>query len=110
MERINIDKKYRVVSLFAGIGGFDIGFQNAGFNIIWANDFDKYACETYKANVGDNIVCDDIRNQLKNIPNHDILIAGFPCQPFSTLGKLKGFDDDRGTMFFYIKQIAEEHD
>ena len=110
MERIDIDKKYRVVSLFAGIGGFDIGFQNAGFDIIWANDFDKYACETYKANVGDNIVCDDIRNQLKNIPDHDILIGGFPCQPFSTLGKLKGFEDDRGTMFFYIKQIAEEHD
>lgn len=110
MERINIDKKYRVVSLFAGIGGFDIGFQNAGFDIIWANDFDKYACETYKANVGDNIVCDDIRNQLRNIPDHDILIGGFPCQPFSTLGKLKGFEDDRGTMFFYIKQIAEEHD
>ncbi len=110
MERIDIDKKYRVVSLFAGIGGFDIGFQNAGFNIIWANDFDKYACETYKANVGDNIVCDDIRNQLKNIPEHDILIGGFPCQPFSTLGKLKGFEDDRGTMFFYIKQIAKEHD
>lgn len=110
MERIDIDKKYRVVSLFAGIGGFDIGFQNAGFDIIWANDFDKYACETYKANVGDNIVCDDIRNQLKNIPDHDILIGGFPCQPFSTLGKLKGFEDDRGTMFFYIKQIAAEHD
>lgn len=110
MERINGDKKYRVVSLFAGIGGFDIGFQNAGFDIIWANDFDKYACETYKANVGDNIVCDDIRNQLKNIPDHDILIGGFPCQPFSTLGKLKGFEDDRGTMFFYIKQIAAEHD
>ena len=110
MERIDIDKKYRVVSLFAGIGGFDIGFQNAGFNIIWANDFDKYACETYKANVGDNIICDDIRNQLRNIPDHDILIGGFPCQPFSTLGKLKGFEDDRGTMFFYIKQIAEEHD
>lgn len=110
MERINIDKKYKVVSLFAGIGGFDIGFQNAGFDIIWANDFDKYACETYKANVGDHIVCDDIRNQLKNIPEHDILIGGFPCQPFSTLGKLKGFEDDRGTMFFYIQQIAKEHD
>ena len=110
MERINTDKKYRVVSLFAGIGGFDIGFENAGFDIIWANDLDKYACETYKANVGENIVCDDIRNQLDNIPDHDILIGGFPCQPFSTLGKLKGFEDDRGTLFFYIKKIAQEHD
>ena len=110
MERIEIDKKYRVVSLFAGIGGFDIGFENAGFDVIWANDLDKYACETYKANVGNNIVCGDIREQLDNIPEHDILIGGFPCQPFSTLGKLKGFEDDRGTMFFYIKKIAQQHD
>lgn len=113
MERIKFldsEKKYKVVSLFSGIGGFDIGFQNAGFDIIWANDFDKYACETYKANVSQNIVCDDIRNQLDKIPQHDILIGGFPCQPFSTLGKLKGFEDDRGTMFFYIKRIAQEHD
>jgi len=113
MERIKFadsEKKYKVVSLFAGIGGFDIGFSNAGFDVIWANDFDKYACETYKANVSENIVCDDIRNQLDNIPEHDILVGGFPCQPFSTLGKLKGFEDDRGTMFFYIKKIAKEHD
>ncbi len=111
MERKKIkNKKYKVVSLFAGIGGFDIGFENAGFDVIWANDFDKYACETYKANVGKNIICDDIRNQLDNIPNHDILVGGFPCQPFSTLGKLRGFEDDRGTMFFYIKQIAQKHD
>ena len=96
MERIKFldsEKKYKVVSLFSGIGGFDIGFQNAGFDIIWANDFDKYACETYKANVSQNIVCDDIRNQLDKIPQHDILIGGFPCQPFSTLGKLKGFEE-----------------
>lgn len=113
MERIKFadnERKYKVVSLFAGIGGFDIGFENAGFDVIWANDFDKYACETYKANVSPNIICDDIRNQLDNIPDHDILIGGFPCQPFSTLGKLKGFEDDRGTMFFYIKKIAQEHD
>lgn len=113
MERINFineEKKYKVISLFAGIGGFDLGFSNAGFNVIWANDFDKYACETYKANVSTNIVCDDIRNQLDNIPDHDILVGGFPCQPFSTLGKLKGFNDDRGTMFFYIKKIAKDHD
>lgn len=113
MERIKFydnEKKYKVVSLFAGIGGFDIGFQNAGFEVIWANDFDKYACQTYRANVSENIVCDDIRNQLDKIPDHDILVGGFPCQPFSTLGKLKGFEDDRGTMFFYIKKIAQDHD
>src|SRR5574344_1796572 len=110
MERINHKKyKYDTVSLFSGIGGFDLGFSNAGFNIVWANDFDKYACETFKANISDNIVCGDINEHLDEIPNHDILIGGFPCQPFSTLGKLKGFDDERGTLFFTIKTIITKH-
>ena len=111
MERIsNSTKKFKTVSLFAGIGGFDLGFEFAGFDIVWANDFDKYACETYRANVGDNIVCGDIRIAKENIPNHDVLIGGFPCQPFSTLGKLKGFEDEeRGTLFFVIKEIIKKH-
>ena len=112
MERKKVkNKKYDIVSLFSGIGGFDLGFDYAGFNIIWANDLDKYACETYKANVSDNIVCGDIRVEKKNIPKHDILIAGFPCQPFSTLGKLQGFDDKdgRGTLFFEIKDILKKY-
>lgn len=112
MERINIKKKkFNVVSLFAGIGGLDLGFEFAGFNIVWANDFDKYAVETYKANVGDNIVLGDIRTVMNQIPKHDVLIGGFPCQPFSTLGKLKGFEDEeRGTLFFVIKEILKKSD
>lgn len=110
MERIKHDKyKYKTVSLFSGIGGFDLGFSNAGFDIIWANDFDKYACETFKKNISENIVCGDINEHLDEIPNHDVLIGGFPCQPFSTLGKLKGFEDERGTLFFTIKQIILKH-
>lgn len=111
MERINNKKKkYRVVSLFAGIGGLDLGFENAGFNVIWANDFDKYAVETYKANIGKQIIHGDIREKKELIPSHDVLIGGFPCQPFSTLGKLKGFEDEvRGTLFFEIKEILLKH-
>ena len=110
MERIiHKNKKYTVVSLFAGIGGFDIAFENAGFKSIWANDIDKYACETFRANVHDRIVCGDINDYLDDIPDHDVLVGGFPCQPFSTLGKLKGFSDERGTLFFTIKKIIKKH-
>lgn len=111
MERIKPKTiKYNTVSLFSGIGGFDLGFMYAGFNIVWANDFEKYACQTYKQNVSKNIVCGDIRVEKENIPEHDVLIGGFPCQPFSTLGKLKGFDDEeRGTLFFEIKEIIKKH-
>lgn len=113
MERLkNIPKKYKLVSLFAGIGGIDLGFEYAGFECIWANDFDANACKTYRANVGPQIVEGDIRLVKNQIPDHDILVGGFPCQPFSTLGKLQGFEDEqnRGTLFFEIKDIATKHD
>lgn len=113
MERIkNVEKKYKLVSLFAGIGGIDLGFEFAGFDCIWANDFDKFACQTYRANVGKHIVEGDIRLTKNQIPAHDILVGGFPCQPFSTLGKLQGFEDEknRGTLFFEIMDIVTKHD
>ena len=111
MERIKNELyKYDVISLFSGIGGLDLGFDFAGFNIIWANDFDKYCVETYRSNISNNIVLGDIREVKKNIPSHDILIAGFPCQPFSTLGNLKGFKDEkRGTLFFEIEDIVKKN-
>ena len=112
MERIyNNNKGPKVVSLFSGIGGLDLGFEFAGFNLVWANDFDKFAVQTYKANVNENIVFGDIREVKDLIPEHDVLIGGFPCQPFSTLGKLKGFQDEvRGTLFFEILDIIKRHD
>lgn len=86
-----------------------MGFLNAGFNIIWANDFDKYAVESYKANIGNHIVLGDVNELLDEVPPHDVLLAGFPCQPFSMMGKQKGFQDERGTLFFSIETLLKKH-
>lgn len=90
----------RILSLFSGCGGLDKGFQNAGYDIVWANDFDKYAVQTYKENFGDHIVLGDIKDiPLEALPDFDALIGGFPCQPFSMMGEKRGFEDARGTLF-----------
>lgn len=101
---------FRVCSLFSGIGGIDLGFKQAGFEIVWANEIDKAACETYKANFGDEhlVNCDIRKVDTKDIPDFDILVAGFPCQPFSLAGKQKGFCDARGQLFFEIKRIIHD--
>lgn len=96
----------KVCSLFSGIGGFDKGFVDAGFDIVWANDIDKYAVKTYKANFNTPIVCKDLYEiDLDTIPDFDILIGGFPCQPFSMMGAQRGFEDTRGTCFFRIAEL-----
>ena len=98
----------KVVSLFSGIGGLDKGFWDTGYDVIWANDFDKYAVETYKANYGNEIVLGDINKiEFEDIPNCDVLIGGFPCQPFSMMGSELGFEDTRGTLFFRIAEIIK---
>lgn len=98
----------RVVSLFSGIGGLDKGFLDAGFTVVWANDFDKYAVETYNANFKVKATLADITQYpLEDIPGFDVLIGGFPCQPFSMMGQQKGFEDTRGTLFFRIAEIID---
>lgn len=110
MERINYRQRHlRTVSLFSGAGGLDLGFLNAGFNIVWANDIDKYAVEAYKHNISEHIVLGDVNQVLDEIPEHEVLIGGFPCQPFSMMGQQLGFDDERGTLFFTIEQIVRMH-
>ena len=99
----------RACSLFSGIGGIDLGFMQAGFDIVWANEFDKDAAHTYRHNFGDkNIVEKDIRQiDAYTIPDFDVLVAGFPCQPFSSVGFQKGFNDPRGMLFFEIARVVE---
>lgn len=99
-----------VVSMFSGIGGIDLAFYNAGFNIIWANEIDEHSCITYKNNFKDVLLVeDDILNVNENsIPNADVLIAGFPCQSFSVMGYKKGFKDPRGNLFFEIVRVANK--
>lgn len=99
----------KVVSFFSGLGGLDKGFVDMGYEIIWANDFDKYAVQTYEANFGKHIVLGDINEiPLEKIPDCDVLIGGFPCQPFSMMGQQKGFEDTRGTLFFRIAEIIND--
>ena len=99
----------RVCSLFSGIGGIDIGFRQAGYSIVWANEYDAAACKTYRHYFGDSyLVEDDIRNiKIANIPDFDVLTAGFPCQPFSVAGRQRGFGDKRGNLFFEITRIID---
>ncbi len=100
---------YKVVSLFSGIGGIDLGFQQAGFEICWANDVSHAACETYRHNFGgDCLIEGNIREiNADTIPHADILVAGFPCQSFSKAGAERGFQDSRGQLFFDVIRVAE---
>ena len=98
----------KVASLFCGCGGLDMGFHQAGYDIVWANDFDKYAVQTYNVNFPNKAICADLNElDINTIPSHDVLIGGFPCQPFSMMGKEKGFNDKRGTLFFKVVEIIE---
>lgn len=98
-----------ICSLFAGIGGIDLGFIQAGFNVVWANEMDDAACKTYQHNFKTaNLIEDNIKNISADcIPEFDVLTAGFPCQPFSIAGLQKGFKDRDGNLFFEITRIID---
>ena len=102
-------KKFKFIDLFAGIGGIRIPFEEIGGDCVFTSEFDKFAQQTYEANFGEKPSGDITLIDEKDIPNHDVLLGGFPCQAFSNAGLKKGFDDTRGTLFFDIARILKHH-
>lgn len=105
-----MNKKNTLISLFCGAGGMDLGFKNAGFNILWANDFDADAVETYKNNVDKNVILGDIRKiSTDNIPdNPDVIIGGFPCQGFSVANTGRNMKDERNFLYKEMLRVIKD--
>ncbi|ADC45878.1 DNA-cytosine methyltransferase [Methanobrevibacter ruminantium M1] len=101
------DKDFTFIDLFSGIGGFRLAFESVGGKCVFSSDIDKWANETYYMNFGEYPHGDISEIPANQIPDHDILCAGFPCQPFSIGGYRKGFCDTRGTLFFEIERILK---
>lgn len=107
-------KSVRFIDLFCGIGGFRQALQSAAsenglaYECVFSSDIDAECQKTYQANFGDAPIGDITKVREKDIPDHDILLAGFPCQPFSICGGMKGFEDTRGTLFFDIARILKQ--
>jgi len=101
--------KMSVISLFSGAGGLDLGFKHAGFELLWANDFDKDAVETYKANIGSECVLGDISTISSDlIPDSDVIIGGFPCQGFSMANTKRHVLDERNSLYLQYIRILKE--
>ncbi len=101
----------KCASFFAGVGGIDLGFEQAGFHTIYANEFDDYAADTFECNFDIKVDRRDINNvPTDEIPDFDIMLAGFPCQAFSIAGYRQGFEDEkgRGNLFFQLTRIIRE--
>lgn len=102
----------KTIDLFAGVGGIRLGFEQAGFETVWANDFEPKCADTYDLNFGDKAltVADITKVNEKNIPDCDFVIGGFPCQAFSIAGYRKGFEDEkgRGNLFLDVARIIKE--
>ena len=107
MERI------KFIDLFCGIGGFRIAMDEASFEndlipeCVFSSDIDHFCQDSYEANFGERPAGDITKINESDIPDHDILFAGFPCQPFSIIGQMQGFNDIRGTLFFDIARIIK---
>lgn len=105
-------KKLKAIDLFAGVGGIRLGFEQVfgdDIEFVFSSEIDKFACQTYQSNFGEKPYGDITQIHAKDIPSHDIILAGFPCQAFSIAGLRKGFEDTRGTLFFDVARIAQYH-
>lgn len=102
-------EQLKFIDLFAGIGGFRIALESFGEQCVYSSEWDKYSQKTYEKNFGEIPDGDITKVDEKNIPPHDIICAGFPCQAFSISGKQRGFEDARGTLFFDVARIAKYH-
>ena len=98
---------FKFIDLFAGIGGFRLALETLGGNCVFSAEINKHACQMYKANYGEDPFCDITKLNPINIPDFDILCAGFPCQAFSIAGKKLGFEESRGTLFFDVCRILK---
>lgn len=105
----NKNKKYKFIDLFAGIGGIRLGFESIDAECVFSSEWDEKAAKTYYANFGEIPAGDITQIKAKDIPDFDILLGGFPCQPFSIIGKKAGFKHEtQGTLFFDIERILKE--
>lgn len=102
-------KQFKFIDLFAGIGGLRIPFDELGGECVFSSEIDKYSQQTYEANFNHLPSGDITKIDEKDIPSHDLLLGGFPCQAFSNAGLRKGFEDTRGTLFFDIARILNYH-
>ncbi len=101
-------RKLKTIDIFAGIGGIRLGFEHYGCENVFTSEWDKDAQLMYEANFREKPFGDITKISPEDIPDHDILLAGFPCQPFSIIGNMQGFSDTRGTLFFNIEEILRE--
>lgn len=102
-------KKFKFIDLFAGIGGMRIPFEQLGGKCVFSSEWDKFSQKTYEINFNEKPYGDITKINVQDIPEHDLLVGGFPCQAFSYAGLKKGFKDTRGTMFFEIARILKNH-